>query len=375
MKNLFFFGTLAFAPLRDLVLGRQAPTEVARLPSHAVHRVVGRGFAIILPRMGAEAEGVLLRGATDEDIARLDFYEGGHGFERRQIRVIDAQGGAVDAEYFHTLTPLRPAEPWDAVAWQRDWAGIALETAADVMALRGARPVAELASRHFPMQVRAASRLRARQSAPAELRRASVPEDLKILRQSQPYANFFAVEEYDVRYRRFDGRMSDPINRAVFVSGDAVTVLPYDPARDRVMLIEQFRAGRLGRGDPQPWLLEAIAGRIDPGETPDEAARREAVEEAGLTLGPLMRVANYYPSPGAKTEYLYSYVALCDLPDGCEGVFGVEDEAEDIRGHLVPFDRLMALVTSGEIDNAPLLLTILWLQRERERLRKGGFTG
>ena len=104
MKNLFFFGTLAFAPLRDLVLGRQAPTEVARLPSHAVHRVVGRGFAIILPRMGAEAEGVLLRGATDEDIARLDFYEGGHGFERRQIRVIDAQG-VILHRHVGALTP------------------------------------------------------------------------------------------------------------------------------------------------------------------------------------------------------------------------------------------------------------------------------
>jgi nudix-type nucleoside diphosphatase (YffH/AdpP family) len=150
---------------------------------------------------------------------------------------------------------------------------------------------------------------------------------------------------------------------------DAVTVLPYDPVRDRVLLIEQFRTGPLARGDVAAWQLEAIAGRIDPGETPQDAARREAVEEAGLTLDTLIPVAGYYPSPGAISEFLYSYVALVDLPDGSAGIFGVEGEAEDIRGHLIPFAQMMDLVASGEIANAPLILTALWLQRERARLR------
>jgi len=159
------------------------------------------------------------------------------------------------------------------------------------------------------------------------------------------------------------------VSRAVFISGDAVTVLPYDPVRDRVLLIEQFRPAPMARGDAQPWLLEAIAGRIDPGESPEQAARREAFEEAGLVLGDLLPVAQYYPSPGAKSEFLYSYVALTDLPDGAAGVFGVEGETEDIRGQLVDFADLMALVASGEAANAPLILTALWLQRERARLR------
>ena len=192
-----------------------------------------------------------------------------------------------------------------------------------------------------------------------------------IARERQPYARFFAVEEYDLRFRRFDGSLSDSVNRAAFVMGDAVTVLPYDPVRDRVLLVEQFRAGPFVRGDAECWSLEAIAGRIDPGEAPEDAARREAVEEAGLSLGALERVASYYPTPGAVTEYIYSYVALVDLPEGAAGVFGVEGEAEDIRGHLVGFDRLMALVASGEVNNAPLVMTALWLQRERGRLRAG----
>jgi nudix-type nucleoside diphosphatase (YffH/AdpP family) len=184
-----------------------------------------------------------------------------------------------------------------------------------------------------------------------------------------PYANFFAVEEYEVSWRQFDGGMSPSVTRAVFVSGDAVTVLPYDPVRDRVLVVEQFRAGPLARGDAQAWQIEAIAGRIDPGETPEQAARREAVEEANLRLDRLLEVARYYPSTGGVSEYIYSYVALTDLPDGSAGVFGVEGEAEDIRGHLISFDRLMDLVASGEVENAPLIITALWLQRERARLR------
>ena len=188
----------------------------------------------------------------------------------------------------------------------------------------------------------------------------------------EPYARFFAVEEYDLAFRQFDGGLGPVVTRAVFVSGDAVTVLPYDPLRDRVLVVEQFRSGPFGRGDANPWQLEAIAGRIDAGETAEEAARREAVEEAGLTLGALEKVAEYYPTPGICAEFLYSYVAICELPDGSAGVFGVEGEAEDIRGHLIGFSDLMALVASGEVGNAPLILTALWLQRERARLRRGG---
>lgn len=236
-----------------------------------------------------------------------------------------------------------------------------------VMGGFGQVPAAVMRRRLGSLQVAVASRMRAADAAPRGIRVGSGEAELLAVRHA--HAGFFGVEVMDLTHQRFDGSTSPEITREVFVSGDAVTVLPYDPVRDRVLVIEQFRAGPMGRGDPLPWQLEAIAGRIDPGETPEEAARREAVEEAGLTLGALEKVAEYYPSPGAVAEYLYSYVALCDLPDGVAGVFGAEEEAEDIKGHLLSFDRLVEVMASGEIGNAPLLLTILWLQRERARLR------
>jgi nudix-type nucleoside diphosphatase (YffH/AdpP family) len=244
-------------------------------------------------------------------------------------------------------------------------------TAQDVMALYGLRSAETVRARLPMMNLRGAARMRAAEAAPETLRAARAPADVQVAARREPYARFFAVEEYDLAFRQFDGGLGPVVTRAVFVSGDAVTVLPYDPLRDRVLVVEQFRSGPFGRGDANPWQLEAIAGRIDAGETAEEAARREAVEEAGLTLGALEKVAEYYPTPGICAEFLYSYVAICELPDGSAGVFGVEGEAEDIRGHLIGFSDLMALVASGEVGNAPLILTALWLQRERGRLRQG----
>ncbi len=252
--------------------------------------------------------------------------------------------------------------------------GAAVSSDAEGLALAGlvmqafGRLPPDVVARRLPsLRVEAASRVRATDASPRGIRLGS--GDVQGETPAPSHAGFFSLATHHLQHRRFDGQDSPVLTREVFVVGDAVTVLPYDPMRDRVLLIEQFRMGPFGRGDPLPWQLEAIAGRIDPGETPEDAARREAVEEAGLLLGALEKVAEYYPTPGAVAEYLYSYVALCDLPDGVAGVFGAPEEAEDIQGHLLTFDRLVEVMATGEIANAPLLLTVLWLQRERARLR------
>ncbi|THD82406.1 NUDIX domain-containing protein [Aliigemmobacter aestuarii] len=369
MTDLFFYGTLCHAPLLRLVLGREVQTEPARLPGYRVLFEASGAYPLIVPDDAGVADGLLLRGASAEDLARLDFYEGAFGYETRNVPVLTGAGPGTALTYFLPISGFRTAGAWSLDDWARDWGAVVVATAADLMDQMGQRPAAEVAARYWQMLVRGASRLRATEPAPATLRRRGQPDDALVERRRTPYAHYFAVEEYDLRVRRFDGGHGPLMNRAAFVSGDAVTVLPYDPVRDRVLLVEQFRAGPFARGDAEVWQIEAIAGRVDPDETPEQAARREAVEEAGLTLGALLPVANYYPSPGAKTEFLYSYVALTDLPDGCAGIFGLADEAEDIRGHLLDFTGMMALVASGEIANAPLILTALWLERERPRLR------
>ncbi|OLS52140.1 NUDIX domain-containing protein [Rhodovulum sulfidophilum] len=369
MERMFLYGTLCHLPLLARVLNRPAgtlDTLPARLPDHAVRLAGGEGFPLILPEPGAEAEGLLVSGLTAEDRARLDYYEGGYGFGHEKVTVETAAGPVAAGIYARARSGIAPTAAWDPDAWRARWGDLVTEAAGEVMLGYPDRPPEVNARRDRMILARAASTLRARAPGPASLRKPTRPGDVVETGRVQPYANFFAVEEYTFRHTRFDGRMSDQMVRAAFLTGDAATVLPYDPARDAVLLIEQLRVGPYARGDSQVWSVEAIAGLIDPGESPEETVRREAVEEAGLTLGALHRCYGYYPSPGAKAEYIYSFVGEADLGAEAGGLGGLAAEGEDIRGHVVAFDRAMELIETGEIGNAPLILSLLWLARHRE---------
>lgn len=376
MKPLFLYGTLRHAPLLAVVSNENAlPVTPSTLEGHAtVHALAPDGtlqnFPLITPRPGARAEGLVIR-PEPAARARLDSYERAFGYVTEPVTVQTA-AGPVEAEVYLPQPGLwRVGAEWSLADWARIHGPLIVETAAEVMKLLPHTPPDMVMTRYRMLQMHVSSRARARTGdAPASLRRSPQPGDVVIDAQATPYARFFGVDEADLRFRRFNGAMSEQVKRAAFVMSDAVTVLPYDPLRDCVMVVEQFRFGPWVRGDLNPWSLEPIAGRIDPGETPEQALRRETREEAGLELGALLRVGGYYPSPGAVTEYLYSYVGLAQLTADEEGVSGLESEAEDIRAHVISFDRLMDLVDSGEVQNGPMILSAHWLARHRDRLRR-----
>ncbi|WP_415182671.1 NUDIX domain-containing protein [Phaeovulum sp.] len=371
MKSYFFYGTLRHAPLLVQVLGRLPRLTPATLPDHEVRAVGDDGTFPLLCPGGAGAMGLLVTDVSDAEAARLDYYEAGFAFHIREVLVNTVDGPHPARVYFGDPGAWQPAALWRLPDWVAHWGDIATEAAVDFMAGFGRIPP-EVARWRYPMVLaRAASRLRARAEKPARLRRRAAPRDVTVQRTEPAYAHFFTVEEYDLSHRLFAGGYSPVLDRAAFVSCDASVVLPYDPVRDRVLVIEQFRVGAFARGDLNPWLIEPIAGRVDPLETPEAAARREAVEEAGLTVGRMYAAPSFYPSPGAKSEYIYCFIALADLPDSAAKPGGLADEGEDIRSHLISFEALMDLVTSGEADNGPLLVLALWLARKRAELRAG----
>ena len=183
------------------------------------------------------------------------------------------------------------------------------------------------------------------------------------------YNGFFSVKEYDLSFTKFDGSKSDIVTRSALISFDAVIVLPYDPIHDRVLLVEQFRAGPFARQDEDPWCLEPIAGLIDQGETPEEAGLREAHEEAGLTLSRLELVARSYPSPGISTEFFHQYIGITSLPETTGLVSGLASEAEDIRSHIFCFSDFLKMIDAGQITVGPAILLGLWLAQHRDKLR------
>lgn len=372
MTAAFFHGTLQHMPLLALVLGRQPEVEDAVLADFSQAMAKGRSVPMLVAEPGAEVTGLLIRSVNGDELARLDYYLRGSAQSTRPLPVRPTQGGpqVLAKVYMVGLDWEITSGSWSFEIWLARFGDATMAVARQLMAAFGTERAALMASRYDMLMVRESARLRAMaEASPTVIRQTAGQGAIIVHRLHEPYAKFFAVEEYDLSHRRFDGSMTPLLNRATFISGDAAVVLPYDPVRDRVLVIEQFRPGPFARGDRQPWQLEPVAGRIDPGETPQEAARREALEEAGLELQELLPIANYYPSPGAKTEFLYTFLGIADLPDSVAGFGGLAEEGEDIRVHLLAFDDLMRLVSSGEVTTGPLILSALWLASRRQDLR------
>ena len=191
--------------------------------------------------------------------------------------------------------------------------------------------------------------------------------DVEIIARETLYSGFFSMELYRFRHRLFNGEMSGEIKREIFERGHAAVLLPFDPVRDEVVLVEQIRIAAYDVS-ASPWLLEMVAGMIEEGESVEDVARREALEEAGLVVGRTKPVLSYLASPGGTSERLSIMVGEVDATTA-EGIHGLADENEDIRVHVVSREQAYQWVEEGKIDNAASVIALQWLQLHYQTLR------
>jgi len=192
--------------------------------------------------------------------------------------------------------------------------------------------------------------------------------DVRIEKRETVFRGFFRMDKLWLTHPRFDGREMPVFTRELFIRGDATCVLPYDPVRDEVVLLEQFRLGALGR-DQSPWLLELVAGMNEEGETPEEVARREGQEEAGLVFSKLSKICDYLVSPGGSTEMIHLFCGLIST-ENAGGLYGIEHEHEDIRAHVLGATEAIAMMEAGQVNNAAGIIALQWLTMNRDRLRR-----
>ncbi|MCM7138476.1 ADP-ribose diphosphatase [Enterobacter cloacae] len=191
--------------------------------------------------------------------------------------------------------------------------------------------------------------------------------DVEIIARETLYSGFFSMELYRFRHRLFNGEMSGEIRREIFERGHAAVLLPFDPVRDEVVLVEQIRIAAYDVSE-SPWLLEMVAGMIEEGESVEDVARREALEEAGLIVGRTKPVLSYLASPGGTSERLSIMVGEVDATTA-DGIHGLADENEDIRVHVVSREQTYQWVEEGKIDNAASVIALQWLQLHYQTLR------
>jgi ADP-ribose pyrophosphatase len=182
------------------------------------------------------------------------------------------------------------------------------------------------------------------------------------------YQGFFRLERVRLRHSLHRGGMSPVLTREILEKGNVVAMLPYDPVTDMVVMIEQFRVGAIG-DQRSAWLLEIVAGLMEPGEQPEDVARREATEEAGLAVRRIEPIARFFATPAKSSELTHLFCGEVDAT-GAGGVHGLAHEGEDIRVIPMPSERAFRLLEIGRIDSAWPMIALMWLQTHRERLRR-----
>lgn len=190
---------------------------------------------------------------------------------------------------------------------------------------------------------------------------------VEIIERQAAFQGYFRIDRYRLRHKLFAGGVSGEITREIFERGHAAAVLPYDPARDEVVLIEQFRPGALAAGW-HPWVIEPIAGIIEPGESIDQVVHREAREEAGVTLQDIVPMYHYLTSPGGTSETCALYCGRVDSATA-GGIHGLDSDDEDIRVMALPFAEVATWLGDGRLNVALLIIALQWLALNRDALR------
>lgn len=187
--------------------------------------------------------------------------------------------------------------------------------------------------------------------------------------------DFFKIEEAYLRFEQFNGEMSPLVRRLNLERGDSVAVLVLNKDTGNLILVSQFRYPTYQNA--HGWTIEAIAGMIDPGESPEQAARREIEEETGLKITTFEHISTFYPSPGGSSEQIYLYHSeVSGERASYNKTGGLIGHGEDIKSLEIPLQDALQKIRSGEIVDAKTIIGIYWLENRRlEKFTKGVVNG
>ncbi len=185
--------------------------------------------------------------------------------------------------------------------------------------------------------------------------------EVEVLERTTPYRGYMRLDHYKLKHKIFDEGWSIELSREVLERGECVGLLPFDPERDEVVLLEQFRIGGYTSPKASPWQIECVAGMIEPGHLAEETALREAEEEAGVNVTEMVSMHHYLTSPGCTSETIELFCGCIDS-EGIGGVYGLAEEGEYIRVFVVTAQEAFAMLDRGEIGNAMTIIALQWLK-------------
>ena len=370
--DIFVFGTLKSETLRTIVLGRElAPKDIctASIKGFCVYWAKEGPFPVMVPKEGSEAHGLVLKNLSDVDVERLNYYELGFDYVLSPTYVETNVGPAEASAYFCNNSDMATKKSWSYDDWLSDHSEVQYIAAKEFLDFFDTKYGDTAQAMYNKIFKRA--EVYANEAANLSKVIENGPENsinIQVENIQREYLGFFALNQISLKYSQFDGDISELKNRVILMGSEASLILPYDPVLDKVLLVEQFRIGPFCRGDRAPWVFEPVAGIIEVGETPDEAAKREVFEEAGLEVTKLVKMGSGYPNPGEATSYFYNYIAIVDLSEYSPGIYGAKNECEDIRTHVIDFNTVLNWSVSNKLRVLPLNTMVLWLALNKLKL-------
>ena len=190
--------------------------------------------------------------------------------------------------------------------------------------------------------------------------------DVSVEQRHTAYRDFLRLDKLQLKHRMFEGGWSEPIDRELLVKEQAVGVMLFDPDLDNLVMVRQFRVGMLGQQE-SPWPLELVAGLVDKPESLEEVAAREIYEETGIVAGKLVKICQYFNSPGTSTEYVTLYCSRVDSSKA-GGIHGLDHEHEDIEVVVIAEAEAQEAVRTGAINNAMSVIALQWLALNKDAL-------
>lgn len=191
----------------------------------------------------------------------------------------------------------------------------------------------------------------------------------EILKRERMYEGDCRADRYQVRHEKMANRGTDSYAREIFTIGPVAAVLPYDPLRHEIVLVEQFRAGAMVAGEKNPWILEPPAGLICPPDTPEKTARTEAWEEARCVIKELIPLFRMHPSPGNVSQLTRIYAGRTST-EKIGGICSISEVNEETRPRVFSVGAISGLLSRGRIVNGVTIIALQWMLLNHELLNK-----
>ena len=192
--------------------------------------------------------------------------------------------------------------------------------------------------------------------------------EVDVSERRTPYRGYMRLDHYKIKHTKYDGSWTPDLSREVIERGNAVSVLPFDPYTNTLVLIEQFRIGGYTAPNMSAWQIECVAGMIEPHQTAIETAHRETLEETGLQVLDLEPIYTYLSSPGCTSETIEMFCGHVDA-DNVSNFGGLETEGEYIRVFTLPVSEAFDWVNNGKIQNGMTIIALLWLKNNIDLIK------